>query len=61
MLQNSSHAFGSEAEKQQVIKKVFELSCHSVILAEMYPNISPATHIVQEFVQAETCWRLQGL
>jgi len=54
MLQNSSHTFGSEAE-EQVKKKVFELSCHSMILAELYPNISAAIHMVPEFIQAETC------
>jgi len=55
MLQNSSHAFGSEAEKQQVIKKVFKLSCHSTMLAKLYPNISAATHMVPEFIHAEAC------
>jgi hypothetical protein len=55
MLQNSSHAFGSEAEKQQEIKKVFELSCHSMLLAKMYPNVSAAIHMVPEFIHAEAC------
>jgi hypothetical protein len=55
MLQNSSRGFGSEAEKQQVTKKVFELSCHSVVLAKLYPNISAAVHMVPDFIHAEAC------
>jgi hypothetical protein len=55
MLQNSSHAFGSEGQKQHVIKKVFELSCHSVKLAKLYPSISAATHMIPDFIHAEAC------
>jgi hypothetical protein len=54
MLQNSSRAFGSEAEKQ-VIKKVFQLSCHSMLLAKLYPNVSAAVGMVPEFIHAEAC------
>jgi hypothetical protein len=55
MLQNSSHDFGSETHKQHVIKKVSELSCHSNLLANLFPKISVATRIVPEFILTEPC------
>jgi hypothetical protein len=55
MLQNSSHGLGSEAEKQQLIKNELVLSCHSKLLAELFPNISTATSKVPEFIHAEAC------
>jgi len=55
MLQNSSHSLGSEDGKQQVMKKVFEVSCHSRLLDKLFPNISAVTHMVPDFIHVEAC------
>jgi hypothetical protein len=55
MLQNIRRGFGSEAHKQHVMKKVSELSCHSKLLADLFPKVSVATRIVPEFILTEPC------
>jgi hypothetical protein len=55
MLQHIRHGFGSKAHKQHVMKKVSELSCHSKLLANLFPKISEATRKVPEFILSEPC------
>jgi hypothetical protein len=54
-MQNSSNSFVSEAKKQHMIQNMYKLSCRSKLLAELFPNISAATHIIPEFIHAEAC------
>jgi hypothetical protein len=55
MLQNIRHGFGSGAHKHDVMKKVSELSCHSKLLADLFPNVSVASKTVPEFILTEPC------
>ncbi|PNF37163.1 hypothetical protein B7P43_G00434 [Cryptotermes secundus] len=53
--QNIIRSFDPEARKQHVMKKVTELSCHSKLLADLFPKVSIATRTVPEFILTEPC------
>lgn len=55
MLQNIRHGFGSEAHKQHEIKRVSELSCHSKLVDNLFPEMNVTTNLIPEFILTEPC------